>query len=251
MPLNLQERLGLWRSILIYYGIPCRKRRLLQFYRPFIQPGDLCFDVGSHVGNRLNVWTELGAQVVALEPQPLLMHFLRYWYGRRQNIKLIQEAVGAFPGKATMYASTKNPTVNSLSQSWIKKVKEDKSFAGVSWDQKLEVNVTTLDQLIQDYGPPTLCKIDVEGYELQVLQGLSYPIPMLSFEYIPAAIARALDCVRYLSLLGSYRFNWSCGESYQINSETWLTASEMLEVLSADLKSGKSGDIYARLNSEQ
>ncbi len=251
MPFNLQQRLGLWRSLLIYHGIPYRKRRLVQFYRPFIQPGDLCFDIGSHVGNRITAWTKLGARVVALEPQPHLMHFLQHWYGRRQDIILLQEAAGANPGKATMFLSTRYPTVTSLSRSWINKVKQEDSFAGVEWDQRLQVTVTTLDQLIQEYGPPSVCKIDVEGYELQVLQGLSYPIPTISFEYIPAAIARAQNCILQLSELGDYRYNWSTGENYQMNNVTWLSANKILAMLSDDLQHSRSGDIYACLRSKQ
>jgi len=250
LQLNLQQRLGLWRSLLIYHGIPFRKRRLAQFYRPFIQPNDLCFDIGSHVGNRLAAWTKLGANVVALEPQPHLMHFLQYWYGHRQDIILLQEAAGANPGEATMFVSTRNPTVTSLSQSWINKVRHEDSFARVKWDQKLEVKITTIDQLIQDYGVPAICKIDVEGYELQVLQGLSYPIPTISFEFIPAAIALAQDCVLRLSEIGNYRYNLSSGERYQMKLTTWLSANEMLAIMSDSLRSGRSGDIYARLFSD-
>ena len=250
MQLNLQQRLGLWRSLLIYHGIPFRKRRLAKFYRPFIQPGDLCFDIGSHVGNRLAAWKKIGAHVVALEPQPHLMHFLRNWYGHKQDIILLQEAAGANPGEATMFVSTTNPTVTSLSQAWINKVRQENSFARVKWDQKLKVKVTTLDKLIQDYGLPTMCKIDVEGYELQVLQGLSHPIPTVSFEYIPAEIELAQDCVLQLSEIGNYRYNWSIGESYKMKLTTWLSANEMIAVMSGNLRSGRSGDIYAHLFSD-
>jgi len=178
------------------------------------------------------------------------MHFLQYWYGNRQDIILLQEAAGANPGEVTMFVSTRNPTVTSLSQSWIDKVRQEDSFARVKWDQQMEVKVTTLDQLIQDYGVPAICKIDVEGYELRVLQGLSYPIPTISFEYIPAAISLAQDCVLQLSEIGNYRYNWSSGESYQMKLSTWLSANEMIAEMSHKLRSVRSGDIYARLFSD-
>ena len=55
------ERWGIWRSLLLYYGVPFRQRRMRRLYAQFIKPGDLCFDVGAHVGNRLRAWDSLGA----------------------------------------------------------------------------------------------------------------------------------------------------------------------------------------------
>ena len=95
---------------------------------------------------------------------------------------------------------------------------------------------------------PTFCKIDVEGYELEVLRGLTQPIPILSLEYIPAAIELARDCIIRLSELGNYHFNWSKGESHQMSASTWLTATDMLHILNNNLHDDGSGDIYARLN---
>jgi FkbM family methyltransferase len=247
---HLQQQFGLWRSLLIYRGIPFRKRRLVNFYRQFIPSGALCFDVGSHVGNRLDAWSSLEARIVAVEPQPIFMRFLQSRYGQRKNITLIQKAVGASAGKATLFVSTRTPTVTSLSRSWISKVKQDKSFKNVQWDEELEVDVTTLDQLISDHGPPILCKIDVEGYEHQVLQGLSYPVRAISFEYIPVAWASAQNCILELQRIGSYKFNWSIGENYRLESETWVSAESMLELVAAKLRFGRSGDIYAHLEAD-
>ena len=39
-------------------------------YRRFVGPGDLAFDIGSHVGDRIGAFRRLGARVIALEPQP-------------------------------------------------------------------------------------------------------------------------------------------------------------------------------------
>lgn len=248
MKLKLKQYLGLWRSLLIYHSNPFRRRRLIRFYRQFIQKGDLCFDIGSHVGNQLAAWTKLGAKVVALEPQPQMMNYLQKRYGEHPEVILRQNAAGASVCQTQMYISTRNPTVTSLSKSWINKVRQDPSFAKVDWDRQMTIDVTTLDQLIKEYGLPKLCKIDVEGYEPQVLRGLSYPIPLLSFEYIPANISLAKESLLEIQRIGHYRFNWSVGESYQLQSPTWLKFQEMQDLLFSRLKKGRSGDIYAALN---
>jgi len=72
----MAQRLGVLRSLLIYYAIPGRRRRMRRFYQQFVRSGDLCLDIGAHLGNHVRVWLELGAQVVAVEPQPHLLAWL-------------------------------------------------------------------------------------------------------------------------------------------------------------------------------
>src|SRR4029077_11165842 len=101
------------------------------------------------------------------------------------------------------------------------------------WNRRIEVETTTLDQLIGRFGLPAFIKIDVEGGEPAVLGGLSRPVPALSFEYLPRALDQVRACVARVTTLGSYRFNWSPGESYELESPTWLSGDELLEKLSA------------------
>lgn len=244
---DLGQRLGLLRSILIYYGIPWRRGQLARFYAQFIRPGDLCFDVGAHVGNRLRAWADLGAQVVGIEPQPQCMALLRRWYGRNPQITLLEQAAGAQPGSLPLLVSRRHPTVSTLSRQWIEDVRRAESFASVRWDDAVEVPVTTLDALVERFGRPVFCKIDVEGYELEVLRGLSQPLPALSIEYVPAAMDVALACIRRLEGLGRYEYNGSPGESHRLQSPDWLGPDEMSARLSAMPLNGDSGDIYARL----
>ena len=216
------------------------------FYAQFIQPGDLCFDIGAHVGNRLWIWSRRGARVVGLEPQPRCMQLLRSWFGQRAGITLVEAAVGATPGEATLWISERTPTVTTLSQEWINAVQQAASFANVAWQPSVQVPVITLDQLIAQYGVPTFCKIDVEGYELEVLRGLSQPLPVISFEYVPATKALALDCIARLQTLGNYEYNWSVGEQHSWQSNHWLTAADLCAMIEGLTVDDNSGDIYAR-----
>jgi FkbM family methyltransferase len=240
---SLAQQWGIGRSLLTYYTVPGRLRQLTRFYAQFIQPGDVCFDVGAHVGNRLWAWSRLGALIVAVEPQPHLLDLLRRLYGRSSHIHLLPVALGAQPGQQALYVSRRHPTVSTLSAEWITAVRQDASFANVDWDTAVSVPVVTLDELIARYGRPAFCKIDVEGYEAQVLRGLSQPLPALSFEYLPAALGVAHECLGLLARLGDYEFNWSVGETHRWQSPRWLSAGEMGEQL---VKQGKSGDVYGR-----
>ncbi len=230
----------------MYYGVPLRNRALARFYAQFVRPGDLCFDIGAHVGNRLWALSKLGARVVALEPQPQCMRLLRRWYGHHPDIELIEQAVGAAPGTRTLFVSERTPTVTTLSQNWITAVGATPGFAGVRWDRSIPVCVNTLDELIARYGEPAFCKIDVEGTELDVLRGLSHPLKALSFEYIPAATDIAVACVDRLGELGPYEYNWSPGELPRLRSSTWLGPTQMANLLQRMPVRERSGDVYAR-----
>ena len=243
---SLRQQLGLARSLVIYYGNPYKLRRMRRFYAALIRPGDLCFDIGAHVGNRLWAWTSLGAQVVGIEPQPICMRFLRRWYGKHPAVTLIEAAVGAVPGRQPLWISAQTPTVSTLSRRWIDEVQQAASFAHVRWAEGQAVEVTTLDALIAQYGEPHFCKIDVEGYESEVLRGLSRPLPALSLEYLPATPTPALDALVRLTHLGDYRFNWSVREEHKWQAAQWLTAEGMATILSRLPIDAPSGDIYAR-----
>ena len=251
IPMIFSRRgVGMLNSLLRYYGLPGRIALLARFYSQFIGPGDLCFDLGAHVGDRVKAFSRLGARVVAVEPDPVCAGLLNRWYGRRPDVTLLQRAVGAESGTQPLHISGRNPTLNTLSTEWMRGIQRSSQFQGIEWEATVEVRVTTLDDLIREYGPPRFCKIDVEGYELEVLQGLTYPVPALSLEYNPAVPEMALDCISRLTALGDYEFNWTVREMPRFRSRVWLDPDSMGAELRQLPLEARTGDVYARLVSE-
>ena len=246
---SVQQALGFTWSFLVYYGLPFHHQALTRIYAPFIRPGDLCFDIGAHLGDRIRAWSKLGARTIALEPHPGMMSWLQRWYGQQPNVVLLEQAVGAQSGIGTLWISRLTPSVSTLSQKWLTRVQQNRRFAGVRWEEQVPVTVTALDALIVLYGKPTFCKIDVEGAELDVLQGLSQALPALSFEYTPAMIETALGCIDRLGQLGQYEYNWRVSEWPRLRSTVWLGPQDMAAILTRMSPDSNSGDVYARLKS--
>jgi FkbM family methyltransferase len=220
------------------------RRRARRFYRRFVPPGGLCFDVGANEGDRSALFLALGARVVAVEPQPSCIDALRRRFGA--SIELVEAALGPELGDAQLLVASYH-TLSSLSPEWVEAVRASGRFAEFEWGDRVVVPVTTLDELIARFGVPDFCKIDVEGFELEVVRGLTRPIPALSFEFTFERIESRLEAVAHLDRLGMSRFNFSNGESFALALETWLDRDAIQAFLqSLPRRVDVFGDVYAR-----
>jgi len=242
---TLRAGLGLGRSLAIYYGRPWRQRALTRFYRRFLEPGDLAFDIGAHVGNRSRAMRRAGARVVALEPQSPFTGFLRLTMPA--DVTLVDAAAGPRTCEAELAVSRLHPTVSSLRAEFPDEAGQTEGFRHVRWDARQRVHVTTLDALIADHGMPRFVKIDVEGFEAEVLAGLSRPVPLIAFEYLPAMADVARDALGRVLSLGDYRFNLVQGETCAFHWPEWRGVEAVQAWLDGLEMHAGSGDIYARL----
>jgi FkbM family methyltransferase len=244
---SLPAALGLARSIRVYHLDWARRRRMDALYRRFLAPGDLAFDLGAHVGDRISSFRRLGARVIAIEPQPGPAWICRLLHGRDRDVTLVQAAVGATAGSLTLRVNTRNPTVTTASDDFRRAADGAAGWEGQRWDDELVVPMLTLDDLIRDHGPPRFVKIDVEGFEAQVLMGLSQPPPTLSFEFTTIQRDVALACLDRLAALGPYRFDLALGESHQLHFGEWVEGVRLADHLASLPHAANSGDVYARL----
>lgn len=246
LPQRLQTWLGVLRSIAIYWR-PGRQAGLRRLYATFVQPGDLVFDIGAHIGDRTRAFAALGARVVAFEPQPQILLLLRKATSGLPGVRIRREAVGPTNGTAQLEVSRSHPTVSSVSRRFTREIpKRNRSFQHVTWDEQIAVPMVTLDQLIADHGLPAFCKIDVEGLEAEVLRGLSQPLPALSFEFVDGAEEVTDDCIAQLSALSAYEYNLIIGEQRHFRFDTWQPPEAIRAWLAEHAPQVGSGDIYAR-----
>jgi len=242
------EWLGLLRSFIVYWR-PGRQRGLRDLYAPFVGEGDLVFDVGAHLGDRSVAFAGLGARVVAFEPQPAIAYWLRQVVRSHPRITVRPEAVGREPGTARLAVSRRTPTVSTLSARWQQRVAEgNPGFESVRWDRSVDVQVTTLDALIEEFGMPRFCKIDVEGHEPEVLAGLSHAVRAVSVEFVSGDLAGTIACVRRLDQLGDYEFNVVLGEGRTFHWPRWQEPETVVVWLGEGTEGVSSGDVYARLS---
>ena len=154
-----------------------------EFYRSLLPPNSLVFDIGANVGNKTEALVKAGHRVIAVEPQPDCANEI----AARCNVEIVRAAVGVEEGTLELHLSDVYHTMASASKTWT-----DSSTS-------IKVPMVTLDSLIENYGTPYYIKIDVEGYEYEVLMGLSHSIPLISFEFHSTELEKARKCLSLLS----------------------------------------------------
>ncbi len=218
----------------------------ITFYKHFLQKGDLVFDVGANIGNRIEAFLACETKVIAVEPQPSCSSQLEKKFGNRIILEKI--GLGEEEGELEMHLST-DSTVSTFNTEFIKATKQ--RFRYSKWNDKIKVPISTLDALIKKYGIPNFCKIDVEGFELQVLKGLRYPIPIISLEYcVPEMSEMNIKCIQRLNDLSpSGVFNYSIEESMKWALPEWMNYENFLvHVKSKEFTDTLFGDIYFKTN---
>lgn len=130
-----------------------------------MQPGDTVWDVGANVGyysRRFAQAVRPGGQVFAFEPSPVTLPRLRAEVGGELDVKVIPVGLGAEPATMSFIQSADDLGVASR-------------VVAPGAEGALEVEIETGDRLVRDgrVAPPNVIKIDVEGFELDVLKGLS------------------------------------------------------------------------------
>jgi len=229
------------RACVVQSSVALNTDKLLNFYSQFIGEDDLCFDVGANIGNRSSIFLKLGARVIAIEPQNDCIRCLKQKFKNNTKIIIVEKGLNDKDGELPIYICEAANTISTFSKKW-----KTGRFSKYNWSKCEMVKVTTIDNLIMEFGKPIYCKIDVEGFELQVIKGMTFPIPFISFEFSREFFSDAKCCIDYLLSLGYNGFNCSLGEEMEMISNNWIPPEELYKKLSLIEDDMLWGDIYAR-----
>jgi FkbM family methyltransferase len=219
-----------------------RRESEVQFYRGLLKgfrKGDIIFDIGANQGQKTDVFLRLGAKVVAIEPdafnQEVLKQKFHIYRLVKKPVTVVGKAVGEQNCKETMWIDEPGSAKNSLSKKWVDTLRADQERFGTRLDfkKRTEVETVPMEELISQHGHPFFVKIDVEGYEPNVLRGLRTPVPYLSFEVnLPEFRPEGLECVEILGKLapnGVFNYLVDCPRGLIMRD--WLAQKEFHRVL--------------------
>lgn len=208
-----------------------------------IHANDLVFDIGASVGDKTAVYLRQGARVVAFEPEPDSFAKLKARYGHNTKVILQPVALAAQVGTVQLAICTRARTISTCAAHW-----QTGRFRKHHWTRTIDVPATNLDTAIGLYGKPQFIKIDVEGYELEVLYGLCETVPYLSFEFAGEFPDSTAMCLLRLQEVGYRSFNVCLGQDPEF-AGPWTDATSLLEQIALGGPSAW-GDIYAREKGE-
>ena len=208
-----------------------RKQELAFFRKTLVgfRRNDLIFDIGANHGVKAEIFLRLGARVIAVDPdvsnqKTLTEHFLVYRL-RKKPVVVVGKAVSDRNGQETFWVSEPGFEMNTLNAKWAETLEKDPARFGRTFEfrEKRQVETITLEQMISTYGLPFYIKIDVEGYEPNVLKGLQTAVPYLSFEVnLPDFKSEGEQCiVRLREIAANGVFNCAVGNRLMFSD--WMS----------------------------
>lgn len=194
----------------------------------------LVFDIGANLGYTLELFDKIGCRVIAVEPDLINLNCIRARHSNKKNVTIIPMAVSDTEGEATLYLQDDGDSLHTLSDKWknyLENPLNDRWKNLLVFSKKRVVQTTTLEALQIKYGAPYYIKIDVEGYEEEVIKGLKTPVSLISFEAnLPQFLNETIRSMAYLDTLSKVAtFNYSSYDKLELPQ--FVTRDEIVHII--------------------
>jgi len=184
----------------------------------------ILFDIGANRGMYIDANRNDYDKIIAVEANYQLCLLLKDKYKHDEAV-IIVNSIATNKEAETFYLCTKADAISTCDQEWIGNSRFSHDFTWIS--QTVNVPCVTIDRLIETYGAPSFIKIDVEGYEYNVLQSLTQKVP-LCFEWAEEKYDDILLSVNYLRDMGytSYFLQYGDSYDYKVCKDQWTKYDE-------------------------
>jgi FkbM family methyltransferase len=181
-----------------------------------IRPGDVCVDCGANVGSISGMFADLGAVTHAFEPDPAAFAELTRKASANKKIIPYPSAVGVAEGTAKLFFH-KNREANSVAHSKASSLLGSKPNVS---SECVEVAVCDLSALLKGLPRVKILKIDIEGFETELIPHLIATRSLDSVEVVYVethehkwpelreATAKMHDAVNASTYKGRIFFDW-------------------------------------------
>ena len=185
---------------------------------------DLIFDVGANVGNFTDRCLELypNCKVVLVEPNIELYSKLKNKFFNK-NVVIIEDLVSTESDKKIQFHISNADTISTASIDWINNSRFSNNY---KWNSTIVKNTISLDDLVINHKTPDLIKIDVEGYELEVIKGLSNKQKEICFEWAEEQYVNINKTCEHLKSIGYTDFGVIYGDEYLKKPEIYTSWEE-------------------------
>ena len=179
------------------------------------------FDIGANLGAFTDecIKQHPDAEIIMVEPNDSLISTLENKF-KNKNVKVLDFLVSTNSDEEVDFFISNTNTISTASRDWVENSRFSETYR---WSEGVKKKTINLDTLIKNYGTPDLIKVDVEGYELEVIKGLSTKQKELCFEWAEEQYPDINKTCEHLKSIGYKEFGFIYGDDYLKKPETFTS----------------------------